>query len=56
MLCPICGSNEVKKTETGNGGDIYVTEEMSSHTEPFDFNISMFKCVNGHTFYTDENQ
>ena len=50
--CPFC-QGQVEKRETGNGGTLYVAEDMEECTECFDPDINMYKCLSNpkHLFY-----
>lgn len=53
-FCPLCQA-PADETETGNGGELYVAEDLESSTECYDLDIKMFQCSknSGHIFYMD---
>jgi len=58
MFCPFCGLPAHREV-TGNGGWLYVGEDIDGNDETFDAEISMWRCSSNnpaHVFYADDGK
>ena len=49
LKCPVCGES-LRQAKSGNGGQLYVAEELETCTECYD-EIDMNECCNNHVVY-----